>query len=88
MAGFGMVDPRKGALAKKAAMSKGASSAPDQTTKVIKKAGRQPPGPPVAAGPAKATSQKAPFAKGKRPPGKKGPVTGRNTGRGDSGGVM
>lgn len=89
MAGFGMIDPRRGALAKKAAIAKkGAKGASDQTTKEIKSAGRQPPGPPMTAGPAKATSAPAPFAKKKGIPGKKGPVVGRNTGRGDSGGMM
>lgn len=91
MAGFGMIDPRKGALAKKAAMKKAAmkkDGAPDQTTKVIKAAGRQPPGPPMSAGPAKPTSQKAPMSKKGGIPDKKGPVIGRNTGRGDSGGMM
>lgn len=126
MAGFGMINPRMGALAKKKAMaaktaSKAAAApggAQDQTSKVIKKAGRQPPGPNVSAGPAAKTSEKASGKtraiggngpKGKAAalaaaksaglnvqkqtgfaaaPAKKGPVKGRNTGRGDSGGVM
>lgn len=97
MAGFGMINPRMGALAKKKAMAAktaaGAAAAPgkapksDQTRQVIKQAGRQPPGPPMTAGPAAKTAEKAPFKK-KGLPGKKGPVKGANNGRGDSGGVM
>ncbi len=81
MAGFGMFDPRKAAMAKKSAMAKKgkAPGAMDQATKLIKEAGRAPPKEPVTAGPAKPTSKKAPF--------KKGPVIGRNSGRGDSGGM-